>query len=129
VAGFSVVPRKEGLVTTVNLLQQPRRGEIAIASGIDAAGRDGVPTLSSALGGLLADARTGKVRATAPGDRWLALRIEEALRGFDDIQQMAVAEPAPLLHASRSRTVSISAPRVQRWTTPVGPTPGSLISA
>jgi hypothetical protein len=129
VAGFSVVPRKEGLVTTVNLLQQSRRGKIPTASGIDAAGRDGVPSLSNALGGLLANVRTGKVRATAPGDRWLALRIEEALRGFDDIQQMAVVEPAPLLHAGRTGTVSISAPRVQRRTTPVGPVPGSLISA
>ena len=116
-------------MTTVNLLQQPRRGKIATASGSDAAGRDGVPSLSNALGGLLADARTGKVSATAPGDRWLALRIEEALRGFDDIQQMAVAEPASLLHTGRTGTVSISAPRVQRWTTQVGPIPGSLISA
>ena len=85
---------------STNLLQAPRHGRTATASGPDAVGRDEVPSLASELSGLLADARTGKVRATTPGDRWLALRIEEALRGFDDIQQMAIGhEPAPPMPA------------------------------
>jgi hypothetical protein len=122
-------PRKEGLVTTVDLLQRARQGEIAPASGTDAARRVDVPSLASALRGLLADARMGKVRATTPGDRWLSLRIEEALRGFDDIQQMAVGHEPPLrLHAGGTATVSISASRVQRGTTRVGPSPGPRVS-
>jgi len=116
VVGFSIVPpARSGTVTTVSPLQGAQQENIASGLGIDAARRDDVACFASALSGLLADVRMGKVTATAPGDRWLALRVEEALRGFDDIQQMAVGhEPAPWTGAGATAgAVSILAPRVQ----------------
>jgi hypothetical protein len=113
--GFSIVSRREGLVTTANLLQRSPSADIATGSRTDAGSPDDVPSLASALRRLLADARTGRVRATAPGDRWLALRIEEALRAFEDIRQMAIGdESAPPMRADGTTgTLSILAPRVQ----------------
>lgn len=102
-------------MTTLNPLQRAPQGDIATESRPGARSRDDVPSLAIALRGLLADARMGRVRAAAPGDRWLALRIEEALRGFDDIQRMAIGhEPArPIPAGVTAGKVSISAGRVR----------------
>jgi hypothetical protein len=115
VVGFSIVPRKEGPVTTLSTLQGVQLENITSNLGTDAAWRDDVPCLASALRDLLVDVRMARVTATAPGDRWLALRVEDALRGFEDIRQMSIGhEPAPQMHAGATAgAVSILAPQVQ----------------
>ena len=71
------------------------------------------PSLADALGTLLEDALAGRFGATAHGGQWLILRIEEALCGFDDIQQMAV-DDAPFTYpgaAARSVEFATTADR------------------
>ena len=79
---------------------------------------NGSPSVGRALGALLEDAREGRVSAASLGDRWLVLRIEEALRGFDDIQQMAAGdEPLPPSRAGGpDGRASIRARRVRTLT-------------
>ena len=74
-----------------------------------------VPSFGSAVSALLEDARVGRVSAATPEDRWLVLRIEEALSGFDDIQQMdTVYDAVPPSNAgAAAATVSILARRAR----------------
>ena len=77
------------------------RGALPQAAGDSDMGHDAerqcaAASFAKALVALVADARACRVSATAPGERWLILRIDEALRGFADIQEMAADdEPAP----------------------------------
>jgi hypothetical protein len=91
VRGLLRLPRKEGLVTTVNLLREPLQHAYVPTAGAGGNGhrRDDLPTFASAVSAALDGVRAGTVSATAPEDRWLVGRIEEALAGVDDIQQMA----------------------------------------
>lgn len=101
-------------MTIVNLLREaPQQSDSGIGSG--APWRNNGPSFGSELRALLASARTGTVNATAPEDGWLVLRIEEALRGLDDIQQMATSdEPAPSTNVGvTGRSASIRAQRAR----------------
>jgi hypothetical protein len=90
VVGFSIVTRG-GVVAALDLFQGAPPGTTA-ARPLAVAEPDGSPSVAGALGALLEDAREGRVSAESPGDRWLVVRIEEALTGFDDIQQMAAGD-------------------------------------
>ena len=74
-----------------------------------------VPSFGSAVRALLEDARVGRVGVATPEDRWLVPRIEEALSGFDDIQQMDTGyEPVPPSNAgAAAATASILARRAR----------------
>ena len=78
-------------MTALELLQEASPAATA-PRALAVAELDGSPSVAGALGALLEDAREGRVSAASPGDRWLVVRIEEALRGFDDIQQMAAGD-------------------------------------
>lgn len=90
--------------------------------------RGNVQSIADALTALLEDARAGRVSTTARGGQWLMLRIEEALRGFDDIRQMAFDDPPFTYHGrgeaiggdSGEATTSRSAPAVS---SPLGARP------
>jgi hypothetical protein len=51
-----------------------------------------VTSFGNALRSLLESARLSPAATKTPGDRWLILRIEEALRGFDEIQEITSGE-------------------------------------
>lgn len=74
-----------------------------------------VPSFGSAVSALLEDARVGTVSVATPEDRWLVLRIDEALSGFDDIRQMDTGyEPAPRANiGAAAARVSILARRAR----------------
>ena len=66
--------------------------------------------LSSALDNLIEGVWTGAVRADGPGDNWLLLRMKEALRGYHDIQEMALGDtPDPIWPVSPARIAVIRA--------------------
>ena len=101
-------------MTTANLLQgAPPEDAAGTRSGT--VPRDDAMSFGSAVRALLEGARVGRARAATPGDRWLMLRIEEALRGFDEIRQMATDDrpEAPLYASDTARTPMILAPQAR----------------
>ncbi|HWC10898.1 MAG TPA: hypothetical protein VG455_06710 [Acidimicrobiales bacterium] len=105
-------------MTALGLVQVAPPAATAASPSSAADSRYGVPSVGSALRKLLEDARAGRARATSPGDRWLVLRIEEALLGFDDIQQMATDEELqpPTYAGGTAGRASIRASRARALT-------------
>ena len=105
-------------MTALDLFQVAPPADTAASASSAADSRYGVPSVGSALRKLMEDARVGRVRATSPGDRWLVLRIEEALRGFDDIQQMATRDDLqpPTYPGGTAGRASIRASRARALT-------------
>jgi hypothetical protein len=102
-------------VTTLNVLEGTPQPNVITHTGIDAVRRDDVASFATAVTALLNGALP-TTTASAPGDRWLVLRIKEALHDLDDIQQMdARDEPAAPTDAGRDDRVPalILARRVQ----------------
>jgi hypothetical protein len=102
-------------MTTVNLLREPLQHAYVPGGGGNRHGREGLPSFAGAVLALLDDVRGGTVSATSPEDRWLVRRIEEALGGVDDIQQMAGGgeQVPPLRTGGTHGTASILARRAQ----------------
>lgn len=69
----------------------------------------------SALEALMEDARAGRLTATTPDDRWLLLRMDEALQDCDAIRQMAIHDHPgqPMFARVSTEPVSIRAAEVR----------------
>jgi hypothetical protein len=105
-------------VTATDLLQvAPQQDDSVTGTGSVADLRDGAMPFGRAVRALLEGTRNGGARAGAPGDRWLMLRIEEAIRGFDEIQQMAADDkPEAAPYASdTAQTLLVLAPRARAF--------------